>query len=140
MSKTVWFVEQGEYSDYNVVGVYSSEENATKALEYLEKFERTYDKASIREVLLDPLMEELQQGLTQFDVRILNNEVKSCRIVVNLDPEGHKDSHGERWGSHYYVWAEDETAAIKVAAERDAQWLYELRNWAAAPTSKATPR
>lgn len=54
----VWIVEQGEYSDYSVLGIFSTKENAELVAEDINKdTDRYYDIASVRECTLDPGIE-----------------------------------------------------------------------------------
>lgn len=58
--KTVWVIEQGSYSDYRVVGVFSSEANAKFIADAINVAE-SYDKATIAEWSLDPAVDELPE-------------------------------------------------------------------------------
>jgi hypothetical protein len=49
---SVWVIEQGEYSDYRVVGVYSTKENAEMVCAKINAH-RGYDEASIAEWEMD---------------------------------------------------------------------------------------
>ena len=72
--KTVWVVEQGEYSDYRVVGVFSSKENAQQIAYAINARPdgkwNTNDPATVAEWTLDPGVHELRQGFTPFLVNM----------------------------------------------------------------------
>jgi hypothetical protein len=56
---TVWVIEQGEYSDYHVVGVYRTREDAELVL---SKFSNDYDKPEISEWPLNPGVDDIHAG------------------------------------------------------------------------------
>jgi hypothetical protein len=114
---TCWIIEQGEYSDYRVVGIFTTRENAEQALAYMKDPKNHYEEPTISERVLDPAIAELNQGLSQFCVRMLNNGELTVYTKKELDL---KDITWNR-GACYYTWAKDEQHAIKIAAERHAQ-------------------
>jgi hypothetical protein len=66
---TVWVVEQGEYSDYRVVGVFSLKENAQQIADAINApRENGYGSggATVAEWPLDPAVHELRHGFTPF--------------------------------------------------------------------------
>lgn len=64
MSK-VWIIEQGSYSDYRVVGIYTTAENAQRICDRINQNE-DYEKAEVSERELDPGIDALNQGLNKF--------------------------------------------------------------------------
>lgn len=121
MPKKCWIIEQGCYSDYRVVGIFSTKENAEKALAHMKQKEFSdYDEPEINERFLDPCIEELNQGLFQFEVRITKEGIEVL-IKKEIDAE---DFH---WtvGDYYNVWARDEAHAIKIASEKHTRHLAE---------------
>ena len=62
---SIWVVEDGAYSDYHVVGLYSTKANAEMAA---AKF-----GGEVAEWPIDPSIEELRQGLTQWIVHMLRD-------------------------------------------------------------------
>ena len=58
--KSVWVIEEGEYSDYHVVGVYDSRESAETILASLPDD----DRPTIAEWPLNPCLDEVR-GLNQ---------------------------------------------------------------------------
>ena len=60
--KTIWVVEEGDYSDYRVVGVFSSEANAKQIAELVG--------GDVAEWPIDPNIAELNQGLHVYLVQM----------------------------------------------------------------------
>lgn len=120
----VWFVEQGSYSDYRVSGVFTTEE---KAQYIADKINGTgdvyrYEEASIRKVPLDPAVNELQQGLEEYQVWMLRDgTVEGCEHRPKLT--GYSLGGGEPWINNNSemmtsVFASSEEHAVKIANER----------------------
>ena len=114
-----WIIEDGEYSDYHIVGIFSTRENAETALKFMQT-RRGFNEATICEFPLDPGILELNQGLCLFSVRFTKD-----KIDVELSNTIDTESYHWNCGSLYYVWAKSPEHAIKIAAERDAQWQIE---------------
>lgn len=113
-----WIIECGTYSDYRVIGIYTSKDNADRACAYFKtKDDGWHDDAQVVERPLDPCIKELGEGLVQYGIRITPRET-SVREYIDLEPE---DMHWND-GSFYHVWAIDGESAIKIAAERHAEW------------------
>ena len=113
-----WTIEQGSYSDYRIVGVFSTEENAKRVLKIYNKTQ-TYDEAYIEERDLDPIIAELNAGLHGYKVKHTAKGmfVEPCSDMLICEDCRFKG------GAVYYVWAENDQAAIKIAAERHAQFV-----------------
>lgn len=108
---SVWIIEQGEYSDYCVVGIFSTKENADQICAEINKTE--YSEAEVKERPLDPAINELRQGLRQFMVhRFPELKAKPTTSLI-------VESFAQK--AYALVWARDEPHAIKIAAERFAQ-------------------
>lgn len=124
-SMKCWIIEQGEYSDYRVVGIFSTEENAKKAA---SSFTDEYDTPTIVERLLDPGIAELNEGLLLFSA-FLNGEDWSIRkISFSRDPQDEErhytpNAHYKNPRHSYILWARDASHALKIASERHTQWL-----------------
>ena len=80
MSNSIWVIERGEYSDYQstwlrhyyrVVGVFSSRENAERALAEIYGSD-PWGRPEISEWPLDPGIDALNEGLTS------HNEHPEC--------------------------------------------------------------
>lgn len=130
---TVWAIEEGEYSDYHVVGVFTSKENAEKVL---EKLKDKYTYPTLVEWPLDPAVAELNQGLSQYLVWMLKDgSVESVKqqefSAYNLAGEIRV---WERSKVPFFkgekpdiltatVWATDDKHAIKIVNEKRIQML-----------------
>lgn len=117
-----WIIEQGQYSDYRVVGIFSTKENAELVLNYYRSgCDDDWDTPIITERQLDPALTELNAGLIQYIVivRQLNggNHVEVREGKPSLGDDEMKWSGGQL----YNIWATDKDHAVKIAAERDAQ-------------------
>jgi hypothetical protein len=147
---TTWVVEQGEYSDYRVVGVFSSEANARLIADAVNR-EQTYNPATVAEWPMDPAVDDLNAGRTQWLVWMRRDGT-----VERCDPSaisGYGIS-GEVsiWRRHRApafigknvedclqatIWATDGTHAIKIANEHRAR-LVATGEWDREPTSEAS--
>lgn len=111
---SVWVIEDGSYSDYHVVGVFSSKENAEKALAINGII------GEISEWPLDPGIGELNQGLSPWHV-VMNydGEVTSAKKYIEELPLEEPRVYRQHNGSRVIgdVWAEDERHAIKIVNE-----------------------
>lgn len=119
----IWVVEKGSYSDYRVVGVYTSEENAKKVCDFLNASD-PYDEATFAEWPLDPAVTELNQGLKQYLVHIKKDgEVSHCEPWDAVS--SYLSGSVSRWKEVMIaiVWATDEKHAVKIANEKRAEWI-----------------
>lgn len=115
-----WIIEQGEYSDYHVVGIFSTEENAKHVMERIKQTYK-YDRPYITERSFDPGIAELNEGLNHYCVRWIDAVMD---VAISTDAED-EDCHWDN-GHIYMVWAANDQAAIKIAAERHTQYLAQL--------------
>lgn len=75
--RKVWAIEQGEYSDYRVIGVFSSRKNAERILDKIGK--GGYGPPEIVEWTLDPGINEMNTGLEPYNIRIdYSGQVERC--------------------------------------------------------------
>ena len=125
---SIFVIEQGSYSDYHVVGVYSSKQNAEKAILHIES---NYDKPSIAEWPLDPNVEQINQGLMLWMVRMAkdgassNAERQKSSYSIGTTSKyqfPHFDARGRLMAE---IWAESSEAAIKIMSERRRQAIAE---------------
>jgi uncharacterized protein Usg len=132
---TIWVVEQGEYSDYRVVRVFSSKENAQQIADAINApRENGYggDRATVAEWSLDPAVHELRQGFTPFLVDM--REDGTTERCDRLDVSGYEVAGSVRmWRRtqapafrgnpdkpdvlQTIVWAKDDAHAIKITNE-----------------------
>jgi len=121
MMAKVWLLVHGKYSDFRVVGVFSTEENAAKGLACLDGPDGEWDfwdDPRVVEYELDPVIAELNAGLSQW--RIVLNDDGSYSATWYRDFDNIPTSRANGRGI-YFVWARDEDHAVKIAAERHAK-------------------
>lgn len=118
----IWVVEKGDYSDYRVVGVFTSEEKAKQICDLINR-DGHFDAATVAEWPLDQAVNEINQGLDYWAVE-MNREGK----VTYTNKIGWA---GWEWGTsinsrgrlHSSVWAKDEQHAVKIVNEKRAQMI-----------------
>jgi len=125
--KTVWLVEQGSYSDYHVIGVYSSRDNAQAITDAINKTE-SWNKAEVMEVTLDPGVKELREGLDMWMCNMLKDgTVDRCwsngwsANDINGDVRFFNRSAGHIL--HVSTYAKDQNHAVKITNEKRLQIL-----------------
>jgi len=125
--KTVWAVEQGEYSDYRVLGVFSTRENAERVATLMSC---DWYEATVKEWPIDPGIDEMNAGYKQWTVTMdYDGTVEWC----GEDPSPYDATLAELtvWRRSKYVndviggniWAKDAKHAIKIVNEKRLQWI-----------------
>lgn len=125
---TVWAVEQGSYSDYHVVGVYSQREYAEKIAAKINAVGGYgYGDATVAEWPLDPGLEALAHGMDAWFLR-MNRDGETVYIscygwdkdFLDVGPlkiyPGRPNKPGPRLQGT--VWARDAKHAIKIVNEK----------------------
>jgi hypothetical protein len=118
--ESVWVVETGEYSDYRVLGIFSTEENAQKIADLVD--------GDVSEWPIDPWLEQLSQGRRSFRVEMM---MDGTGIRVSEMPWGnhHKDEFSlvrNRNSADLLignVFARGDQHAIKIVTEVRAQYI-----------------
>lgn len=127
---SVWIIEVGSYSNYRVVGIYSTEENAKLVADKLNSNPDKWDEFTIGKRTLDPLVYEINEGLNKYDVymdrdgytrKIDKSDIESYDISTELHTV--EDNRFYRVGIRGAVFAKDEAHAIKIANEFRAQMI-----------------
>lgn len=125
--KTVWVLDEGSYSDYHVVGVYSSKENAQVVYDALH--EHSDDMDEPEEWELDPGVDELRKGYNPFSVVMLRDGTTERIDQTDRDSYslGNRLSIWERTEAPAalfgVVWARNAKHAIKIANEHRARMI-----------------
>jgi len=131
-TKSIWAIEDGCYSDYHIVGVFSSEEKAQKI--------KNIVGGEVVEWNLDPGINEINKGLSMFSILMdysgdIERLTKEKICTYNLSDNGL--NIWERTKAHAYqgkkvndavggfVWAKDQKHAIKIANEFRTQSIAE---------------
>lgn len=128
---TVWVVEEGEYSDYRVVGVFTSEANADLIASRVG--------GTVAEWPLDPAVAELNQGLRVYAVQMQKDgTVDRCErqdlSAYGIETAGSVTMWRRSQAPAYAgkgiadvmnanVWAADKTHAIKIVNEHRAEFI-----------------
>lgn len=109
----VWVIEQGSYSDYRVVGVYSTRKDAARIAKKMNA-SHPYEKATVSEWPLNPGVDALNQGLSRFFVLMLRDgSVETQRE----DDSGWKS--GEL-ASSFWIWERTKAPAYRGKGIPDA--------------------
>lgn len=138
MSESIWVIEQGEYSDYLVVGVFSSKENAMVVCKAIngDKGGGFYP-ATVAKWVLDPGVEDLNAGRNVYLVHMLRDgNVEKLEMKefsgFDLDAEPHiwRRSSVPYWHGKgakdclcATVFADDDRHAVKIVNEKRAQMI-----------------
>lgn len=137
--KTIWVVEKGGYSDYSVLGLFTSKERAQTICDYVNgKHAPGGDyAATIAEWPLDPAIDELAQGMTMWNVHMdKNGNVERAANIISTDFDSDAHIWARRTAPYYVgrgdqycnlmvasVWAKDQKHAIKIVNEKRAEWI-----------------
>ena len=124
--KTVWVVEEGSYSDYRVVGVFSSKENAEKVADLVGGCVDVWP--------LDPRIEDMNEGRYPYFVSMERDG--TTRMVKREQWHYAFDRYHGRLDVEYplmhpkgtlvgVVFATDEEHAVKIANETRARYIVE---------------
>src|SRR5690554_2354792 len=117
--KSVWVIEQGSYSDYRVVGVFSSKKNAEIVCEAINEGKK-WEEATIAEWPLDPAVDELNAGRTQWSVVMLKDGT-----VERCDKQGIRSYN---IGGEHHLW--ERTKALAYRGQKDIQDALTVTVWA----------
>lgn len=134
--KSVWVIEKGTYSDYQVVGVYSSKENAQVVADHINR-DDPYDRAEVDEWTLDRDVEDLRQNKGLYLVVMAKDgTVERCDAEdYTAYSSGDVFKYWDRPSAPAYKdknvppafistqFADNDKHAIKIANERRLQWL-----------------
>lgn len=123
----VWIVEHGEYSDYTVDGVFSTEENANLFCAQMNQAREDYCyQASVQKMDLDPCIPMMREGMKCWNVTMTR---KGKSTVEATEPEtvnprsrySLDNSVGFNQVIRATVWAKDGGGAAKIVNEFRAQ-------------------
>lgn len=131
---SIWTIESGEYSDYHIVGIFSTRENAQLVC---DKLNNEYDTFAPTERPLDPAVYELNNGFNLYRVLMLRDgsvEKLSQEETSEYAVAGSKflwrrskarafQLKNMKDALNMTVWATDEQHAIKIVNEYRAQLI-----------------
>lgn len=125
----VWIIEDGDYSDYHIIGIFSSKENANMI--------REKTGGEVREWFLDPCVKEINKDYRQYHIYMLKNG--DVETIKSMDFNSYwlegKTYVWERSKAPAYqgkniedvldsiVWAKNEKHAIKIVNEKRGQMI-----------------
>jgi hypothetical protein len=105
MNKSVWVIEDGDYSDYRVLGVFTSKENADTV--------QKVSGGNVSEWPVNPSLDEINTGRKVYDVKI-DRYGNTSSVSISREWVAASERYFEGW---LKVWAKDEKHAVKVANE-----------------------
>ena len=115
--KTIYILTEGDYSDYHVIGVYSTEELAKKA-------QFVYKDSQIEEYALDDVP-EYPPGMKGWYVNIDDakpDDPYSYQVspdYATIPSESEYNYHyNKQTGYYVYCWAVDEDHSLKIARDK----------------------
>lgn len=129
---SVWVVESGEYSDYRVVGVFSSKENAQQIADAID------DDATVAEWSLNPAVHELRQGFTPYLVDMREDgTVERCELwgISGYELAGYVRMWRRTRAPAFcnqpdkpdvlqaLIWAKDDQHAVKITNEHRTRMI-----------------
>jgi uncharacterized protein (TIGR02996 family) len=114
---TVYLVSRGEYSDYRVTGVFSSETDAVRVMEACGGVEEFND---LEEFTLDEGADPAARGLKSFGVA-MDADGNNAKVSASQDMTESVHLSSPIYPPRYFsadVWARDEAHALKIANEK----------------------
>jgi hypothetical protein len=137
----IWVIEQGDYSDYRVVGVYDSKEKAEKVSDAINNGD-AYSQSTVAKWTMNPGFDEINAGMKMFLCHMLKDgTVELCKATeIRSYQISGKCNIWRRSQAPYYknkgvedcldatVWAADEKHAVKIVNEKRLQMLA-LNRW-----------
>ena len=135
--KSVWVIEQGSYSDYRVVGVYSSKRNAQLVCDAINTGGHD-DEATVAKWPVDQSVLEVSRGYKRFIVTMLRDgtveDIRGPEAISSYDMSSTLRIWRRTQAPAYKgkgipdalngsVLAKDEKHAIKIANEQRTQMI-----------------
>ena len=135
--KSIWVIEKGSYSDYRVVGVYSTKEGAELVCARING-EESCELAVVSEWTLDPGVEAINQGLEPFIVHMLRDgttekvwmDENDFEYTLNDQPTIWRRSEAPAYKGKNIpdcltarVFARDSQHAVKIANEHRTRMI-----------------
>lgn len=111
---TCWGIVGGEYPDCKILAIFSTEEKARDQLE-------AWGGDDVEEFPFDDFQPKPPRGMTAYNVSRWKKKIKAypTRSTMYLREFGDAVTNG---GVSTHLWARNEEHAIKIAAERFAQY------------------
>lgn len=124
----VYVVTSGEYSDYGIDAIFSTQELAQKFIDVFSKDK--WRSMSVEQWDLDPIKTHLKQNRKPYFLRI-DKKGNICDLELAENSYGFKEDIPEaeisytadlKW-MNIYCFADDESHAVKIAGEKRSQIL-----------------
>lgn len=138
----VYVVTTGDYSDYEIEGIFSTEELADK---YAKMLDSDYASSCVEEFEIDPEKEILNRGYGHWRIHMMRDGKVSLAVVCQHEPDGSDWDHAKvlkaTWlisGEGYLncrMKARDRDHAVKIANERRTAILA-AHQWPADPPAE----
>lgn len=133
-TEKVYLVTVGEYSDYRVVGAFTTQEKAKLFIDRLQ-WDRG-DDPDIEEHDLDLWLPQLREGYSVWFVKMMANgdvvgigsETGALHLGLALMPSGDFRWFEKQSFALAYVYARDEEHAVKIVNERRIRWKADPAN------------
>ena len=130
---SVWIIEVGSYSNYRIVGIYSTKENAQLVADRINNDCTDYEKATVKERMIDPLVHEVNEGWNRYrirmnrdgDVEMIEEDEMSPYTDYETSALCINESIIYRGKISGGIFARDAQHAIKIANEFRAQMVAE---------------
>lgn len=117
----VYVITKGAYSDYSIYGVTVNPYHAEEMRKY---FSDEYEEARIEEYDTDDY-KPIHEGKTQYCVYFTNDGKAHCYKPYCVYEKANNRIIKERNGVYrIYLWAVDEDHALKIAADKLAEYKY----------------
>lgn len=111
--KTIFVVEQGDYADYCVVGIFTTRENAQLVCDAINKSDSRRGDATVDEWPIDPGVSELNRGHRQYDVTMRRDgTVERC--------ERHEELMSSDINGDFRMWRRSQASAFRGTNSEDA--------------------
>ena len=115
--KTVWVIEEGEYSDYHIVGIFETEDSAREVQQFIKS-------GYVSEWSLNPATDQLRAGLERHHVQMYRDgRVFYARKDFNIEDRDAWIAPDGRLIDT--VWAASYQHAIKIVNEKRTKMIAE---------------
>ncbi len=127
MSKEIWLLSSGEYSDYTVHSAYLTQAEAEAARDQMNAALEDYNKCSVESVPLNPELPAFKDGYSWWNVNLSDGEwsAREHNSVYQIRDEAGVRKWGPAGKPPIYgvtVVADNEKRALKAGMERIMQF------------------
>jgi len=123
----VFLVAAGEYSDFRIIGAFSSRKKAEKIIDDYRKIEGHKDWGSRINSFIDEFeVDELNfdKGVKwSLEINLKNGKIIDCSISESIDDETIRENYQYQENLRIECFAKSKKQAIKIAKERRKNWI-----------------